>query len=259
MKTKLLKRLSVVLSLVLLLICVLTDTAEAANKVFAVPYSFKDLRSKDWEENGKANTYSIALPGPSKKTSLKGLKMGATVYVPKKSLKKKGSSVEFQFHLNIRNKNKFEGSTRPGISVGILNEKGKVRMFAVDEKTFQETKASKYADFQSGKGKYKDYYIVTLKNIPLYGEITKGKLNRPWDKTGKTTNINWKKNYQFDVELSVFGGAQSSSGTLYLDNFTLKSGSKKLVNHTFSKNLKSYEVYNRGKAMSHKKVKIVKW
>lgn len=116
MKKTISKRVIVaVLSSVLLLTCVMTDMAEAAgkvNKALQIPYSFENLTwNKNGEKCGRANGYVICLPGVSKKMSVKGLKMGAVVYIPKKALKKKGASVDFGFHMDLGTKNKVVGTT----------------------------------------------------------------------------------------------------------------------------------------------------
>lgn len=64
------------------------------------------------------------------------------------------------------------GYTRPGVTLVMHNDKGKVKMLAWHEAKQKEVKASAYASFKGGKGKYKDYYVITLKNVPLHGAMT---------------------------------------------------------------------------------------
>lgn len=257
-KAALRRMFTAVLACVLLACCVPADTAQAAvNKALAVPYSFENLTwNKDGDKAGKNNGYPILLPGTEKQVSVKGIKMGAVVYMPKKALKKKGSSINFEFHLSLERKGKFVGYTRPGVTLVMHNDKGKVKMLAWHEQKQKEVKASTYASFKGGKGKYKDYYVITLKNLPLHGAMTP-----PGSEVGdidaeKKINMNVK--YTFSVDLIITGQAAKASGTFYLDQLTVTSGSKKVVNHTFSKKPKWYEVWNRDKKMSAKKVKIVK-
>lgn len=242
------------LTVCILLSCIPVDTVLAAgNRALAVPYSFKNLT---WEKNGDKcgfeNLYSIILPGKEKKSSLKNLKMGAVVYIPKKAIKRKESRINLGLYLDIMKKDEYIGEISPRVTVVLTNENGKTKLYAWDELKQKDVKASKYASFKTGKGKYKDYYIVTLKNLPLMQEIV-----MDGDGSGKRVKITENTKYVFNTGLSITGEGYKTSGTLYLNELTVTSSGKKIVNHTFAKKPSFYEVFNRDKALSKKKVKIV--
>lgn len=253
MNKKILKKVfTFLLTVCILISCTSMDTVlAAANRALSVSYSFKKLT---WQKDGDKcaqNTYSIVLPGKTKKTALKDLKMGGVVYIPKKAIKRNESCVNLSFYLDIFNSNeKYIGDVRPRIVITLVNENGKAKLYAWDEVKEKNVKASSYASFKAGKGKYKDYYIVTLKNNPLIQEIV-------LDGSEKRQKITSKTKYAFNAGICITGEGYKTSGTLYLDELSVTSSGKKILNHTFAKKPAWYCVFNQDKELSKKKVKIV--
>lgn len=251
MKNMILKRITAVFLICILLTGLSTNTADAAvNKALKIPYSFKNLT---WEKDGdktEQNGYTLVLQVSTKSVSLKGLKREAVVYVPKKAVSKKGSGVDFSLYADVHSKKgKYIGWIMPQITLILENRGGKVKMYAWHEIKQKEVKASPYASVKAGNGKYKDYYIVTLKQVPLAGEIL--------GEGGKKTKITNNSKGVLVLGLTMHGRGNKTDGTLYVDSMTASSGKKTIADHTFSKKAKWYDVLNNGKKIN-KKTKVVK-
>lgn len=222
----------------------------AANKALCVKFSFN---GQNYEDNGDDcwynNGYSIALSGTSKKTALKNLKISAVFYIPKTALKK-GLSIDFSPYIDVLDSDgEFIGSLGSKVFVSVVNEGGKVKLYGCSNQTGKSVKASKYATCKAGTGKYKSYYVLKLKNIPM--------LNTIYIPDGKTITVKSSTKYAFNVGCSFCGQNKKSSGKLYLDNVQVTSGKKKVVNITFSSKPSLYTCFYKEKELGKKKVSIV--
>lgn len=247
------KRLLAAVAAVIIAFTSLTVPAEAAtNKALSISYSFN---GQNFEKNGETcgynNTYTAVMYGTSKKTALKNLKIGAQVYIPKKTLAKNNATVDISPYLDvIGTKDKYVGWLGGRISVSVVREGKKVNVYAWDEVKQKNVKASTYATCKAGTGAYKSYYVVTLKNIGHVGKI---------DLDGTMTKIKSTTKYAVNVGINITGENIKGSGKLYLDNVKVSSGKKTVVNHTFSSKPDFYEVFNKDKLISKKKFSIVKF
>lgn len=225
----------------------------AANKALCVSYSFN---GQNYEENGdecgENNNYGIYVYGTSKKTAVKNLKISADIYIPKTALKKDGAIIDVTPYFDMMDaKGNYIGNVVGKISLSAVNEKGKIKLYAWNEETQKNVKASSYGTCSAGTGTYKSYYVIKMKNIPVMNQILL--------ENGETANLNKKTKYAFNMCISITGENNKGSGKLYIDNMKVTAGSKTIVNENFSKAPKYYGAFNRGKELSKNKVKIVKF
>lgn len=225
----------------------------AANKALAVSYKFN---GQSWEKDGDKcsynNGYGISVYGTNKKTAIKNLKCSVDVYIPKTALNKKGAAVNLSPYLDLQTIKgeyaEFVGDVVSKISISVVNENGKMKLYAWDNAKEKSVKASAYATCKAGTGKYKSYYVVKLKNVPFVTKMTKA--------NGKTATIKSSTKYAFNMGLSVEGEGNKCSGTLYVDNMKVVSGRKTVVSQNFNKNPNFYAAFNKGKELSSKKIKV---
>lgn len=148
----------------------------------------------------------------------------------------------------MRKKDVYYGNADGRIGIAAINENGKVKLYAWDNQTEKNVKASKYASCKKGTGAYKDYYIVTLKNVPIMNRIS------IYDGECVTTEN------PINAGAFICGEGNKTSGTLYFDNVTVTSGSKKVVHYNFSSSKPKFiDVYNKDRKLGSKDVKIVKF
>lgn len=69
--------------------------------------------------------------------------------------------------------------------------------------------------------------------------------------------LNTKGKAMGDLYVRMHVTAENVNGKMYIDNVQVLSGTKKIVNLTFSSKPKIYRGYYKGKAMSSKKISIV--
>lgn len=229
-----------------------TNVEAAKNKALRIGYSFKNLNYVDnGTDCGDNNLYYISVAGTKKKVAIKDLKMSADIYVPKAYLKKKGATLDFNVGLGLTD-NGDSAFTHGKISPTVMNVDGKIYVTAWDTIKNKDVKASSYISCKAGKGAYKNYYVIKLKNIPFEGKMQLGE---------KTKKITSKTKKAVEMELFITGQNSKHSGNLYIDNMKLTSGKKTVVNQTFTKKPTLYGVYNRGKytmnTQNKKKIAIV--
>lgn len=230
----------------------LTEAKAAANKALQISFSFDGLSDENEKDREKAwynNSYAIYVAGSQKAVSVKGLKTSAEVYIPKKVLDKKDGRVNFSTYVDLfDNKEKYAGAIEGLISIDVVNEDGKLKVYAWDNKKEKNVKVGSYATCKAGKGAYKSYYVIQLKNLPGMEEI---KLEN-----GSTKKLTSTK-YAFNMGLSVCGLNYKGSGKFYLDNVKTTSGKKTVASQDFTKKPKVYGAVNKEKELSKSKVKIV--
>lgn len=232
-----------------------TASVEAAtNKALQFSYSFNgQTYEKNGDDCGYNNCYSVWVAGTSKKYAIKNLRMRVDIYIPKTALKKKGSAINASPYLDLLDtKGEYVAWAGGRISISAVNENGKIKLYAWDEVKQKNVKASTYATCKAGTGAYKSYYVLNLKKIPLSGTMLMTDGNE--SETIKSSTKN-----SFNLGVNVTGEGSKTSGKIYVDNIKVDSGSKTIVNETFSKTPKWYGVYNRGKDLAKSKVKIVKF
>lgn len=222
----------------------------AANKALCVNYSFNGQNyEKNPEECGYNNNYGVCVYGTGKKTAIKKIKVSADLYIPKSALKKKGSVIDVTPYLNLLDsKGEYLGDIVGRITLNAVNENGKIKLYAWDEKAQKNVKASTYGSCKVGTGAYKSFYVIRMKNIPIMDRITLLE--------GETQELKADAKYSFDVGLSITGENNKGNGKMYIDNIKVTAGSKTIVNYNFSKKPKYYSAFNRGKEMSNGKIKI---
>lgn len=214
----------------------------AANKALCVSYSFN---GQNYEENGdecgENNNYGIYVYGTSKKTAVKNLKISADIYIPKTALKKDGAIIDVTPYFDMMDdKGNYVGNMIGKISLSVVNENGKVKLYGAS-----------YGTCKAGTGKYKSYYVLKLKSVPVMEQM--------FLENGKTITVKKNTKYAFNMGISITGENNKGSGKLYIDNMKVTAGSKTIVSENFSKTPKYYGAFNRGKELSKNKVKIVKF
>lgn len=202
-------------------------TAASFNGALSVPYKFRNLEGDD-KPNAFNNTNLINIAmktGRSKKkVNLSGLKASTTIYIPRKTVSSNGSSFGVVISA-VTNPNKY-GSKQNACSLdgayiaAIYKQKGKIKKGLYDAMDGSELNgAGKHIKIKRGKGDYKDYYLMTVKNIPytfLDGH-----------------SISNSKHFLYAAVLSVYGQKQKASGRIYVDNFNIKRGKMNVINYTF--------------------------
>lgn len=231
----------------------LTEAKAAANKALQISFSFdglSDENEKDREKAWENNMYSIYVAGSQKAVSVKGLKSSAEVYIPKKVLDKKGGRVNFSTYVDLFDKkDKYAGAISGRISIDVVNEDGKLKVYAWDNKTEKNVKVGSYAKCKAGKGAYKSYYVIQLKNLPGMEEIIL--------ENGNTKKLTSGKKYAFNMGVSVCGLNYKGSGKFYVDNIKVASGKKTVASQDFTKKPKVYGAVNKNKELKKSKIKIV--
>ena len=160
-----------------------------------------------------------------------GMKISATVYIPKKALKKAGDQVNVDVYLCLQEtkagKNNlkpntgreqwdyFQGFVETKYDFILRLDKNKKLFTAKHQwsKNYEESKAGNYLSVKTTG----NYYIVNLKNVPVtdYYGVTK---NTPMDT--KTTFI-------LSPSILVLSSTKGDwKGNLYIDNLKLTSASK---------------------------------
>lgn len=230
-------------------------TKAAVNKALSVSYSFNGQSyEKDGEKCGFNNNYTIGMPGTSKKVALSKLKMSCDIYVPKKALKKKQAVVNVNVFLDLLDgKGEYIAGLPGRIFITAVNENGKIQLYNWDEVKEKAVKASKYVTCKAGTGKYKSFYVISLKNLAFSNKMYK-------EVDGKEVTVGVKSNtkYAFNVGINVCGENNKGSGKLYIDNVKVVSGSKKITNIDFSKKV-DYWGSVKEKDITKKKMAIVKF
>lgn len=226
-----------------------TEAKAAANKALQVSFSFDGLN----DENDKCwynNSYAIYVSGSQKAVSVKGLKTSAEIYIPKKVLDKKGGRVNFSTYVDLFDKKgKYAGAINGLISIDVENVDGKLKVFAWDNKKNKSVKVGSYATCKAGKGAYKSYYVIQLKNLPGMEEI--------FIEEGNTKKLASSAKYSFNMGVSVCGINYKGSGKFYVDNIKTTSGKKTVASQDFTKKPKYYGVVNKDKELKKSKAKIV--
>lgn len=197
------------------------------------------------------NNYTIEVSGPTKQTAVRNLKISTDIYIPKSVLSKKGSKFTVSPHLRLLNtKGKAIGDLYVRMHVTVENMKGKMKLSAWDALKEKDISASIYASIKAGTGKYRSYYVLKLKKIPFMSsyDSLSGNVN--------AVNLKSSSKYKFNVGYELVAANSKSSGKMYIDNVQVLSGSKKIVNLTFSSKPKICRGYYKGKAMSSKKLFI---
>lgn len=227
------------------------SVAAATNKALKVSYSFNGQGEKDGDECWYNNGYGVYVFGTDKMTAIKGLKMSVDLYIPKTALKKAGSVVTIGTYLDCNDKKgDYVGDVVGRIEFSVVKEKNKVKLYAWDCLKEKNVGASKYAACKAGKGAYKNYYIVSVKNNPFCDTIT-------IDDKAEAIKKNTK--YGFNMGVSVCGQNNKGTGAFYIDNMKVMSGAKKAANVTFSSKPKFFGAVNRDKALTKSQIKIVKF
>ena len=226
----------------------------AANKALCVSYSFNGQSyEKDGEKCGYNNYYAITIAGTSKKAALKKVKLGMDVYIPKTALKKENAVININMGLDLTNtKGDYVGYLGSKIVITAKNEQGKIKLYAWDDVAGKNVKASTYASCKAGKGAYKSFYVIKVKNLPLQSKIELAE-----DKGTETVKASTK--YAFNLCAGICGENTKSKGKFYLDNMKAMQGSKTLVNITFSPKPEWYGGFVKGKDLDKKKISIVKF
>lgn len=228
-----------------------TETKAAAkNKALQVSYSFNgmndDVGDKCWYNNG----YSVVVTGSQKAVSVKGLKTSADVYIPKKMLDKKGARVNLGIYWDLADKEgNYLGAIEGLISIDVTKEKGKIKVYAWDNKKEKNVKVGSYATCKKGTGAYKSYYVIQLKNLPGKDKIV--------FENGKEKKITSSTKYAFNMGVGVCGINYKGSGKFYVDNIKTTSGKKTVASQNFTKKPAFYGVFNKDKELKKSKVKIV--
>ncbi len=127
-------------------------------------------------------------------------------------------------------------------------------MYGWDNHKQKGIKAGSYATCKAGKGAYKSYYVITLKNIPIINKIN------TWDEKNKkdvTKTLKSTAKYKCNILYSLCGLKTKTKGNMYFDNLKFANGKKTISNVDFNKKPKECFVYNREKEV--KKAKIVKF
>lgn len=223
--------------------CGVNVEAAKANKALGISFSFNGKKKV-----GTDNTYVTTVTGTSKTTKIKGTKLSGEIYIPKKALKK-NTTLHVSMGLSLfTSKNKLAGNVSGRYNFVIVNTKGNIGIAGTDNQKNKTITAGSYAKCKAGKGAYKSYYIITLKNIPVMEKVTLGK---------KTSKLNNGK-YKYNIYTSVCSLKTKSSGKMYLDNIKAVCGGKTIANVNFSKAPAYYGVNHKGKALPKSKVKIEK-
>lgn len=233
-----------------------TEAKAAANKALQVSFSFdgmNDNNENDPAQNEKCwfnNSYAIYVAGSQKVVPVKGLKTSADIYIPKKVLDKKGSRVSVSTYMDLFDKKgDYVGAIEGLISIDVENENGKLKVYAWDNKKNKNVKVGSYATCKAGKGAYKSYYVIRLKNLPGKGEIAL--------EGGDTKKLTSSTKYGFNMGVSVCGINYKGSGKFYVDNIKTTSGKKTVASQDFTKKPKYYGVVNKDKELKKSKAKIV--
>lgn len=229
-----------------------TLRAEAAsNKALRFSYSFNGKSGEDGAEKWLYNNnHTIEVSGAAKQTAMKNLTISTDFYIPKSVLSKKGSKITISPCLQLFNtKGKHIGDRFVRMHVTAENVKGKVKLTAWDALKEKDISASKYASIKAGTGKYKSYYVLKLKKIPFMSSYD--------SVSGKSVKLKSSSKYKFNVGFEIIAANSKSSGKMYIDNVKVLSGTKKIVNQTFSSKPEYYGGYYKNKKMSSKKIAIV--
>lgn len=228
--------------------------AASANKALSVSYSFNGQSyEKDGEKSDYNNWHSITIAGNNKKATLKKVKLCMDAYIPKTALKKNNASVNMNMGLDVLDKKgTYVGYVSSRIVLTAVKEQGKVKLYAWDNVSEKNVQASKYATCKAGTGKYKSFYVIKIKNLPLADQIDllEGK---------GTEKVKASTKYAFNVCAGIGGENTKDKGKFYLDNMKVMQGSKCLQNITFSTKPEWYSGFVKGKDMNKKKLAIVKF
>ena len=237
------------LSMVFLLAAPIEVNA-AVNKALSVKCTFNGQNfADDGDDCSYNNNYSIVLADAAKKTKLSKLKLGIVTYIPKKVLKKNSAVVNTNLYLDLEQDNEYYGVTMGRYQISAVNDNGKINLYGWDQQTNKNKNISKFAKLKAGKGAYKDFYILTIKNMPVCNFIITQDGN---------VRLNAADSYTYRVGMTLCVENYKGSTNFYLDNISAVSGSKKLVNVDFNKKASVYVIY-KDKTISKKKFSITKF
>lgn len=203
-------------------------SAYAASKNHGYWFTYSNAKGSldavGWEKNGYETQFSTRTP-----YSIKSAKINATVYIPKTALKK-GNDIGLYVSICSRNPENFDetlGITYGRYDLRISTASGKPVLVAGDavaQKDISAKKTKNYYTIKAGKGKLKKFYILTIKNVPLQPTTYLD---------GKTVKLGSAK-YPNILSITIaMGSKKKASGKIFIDNISIKKGSKKLEKGDF--------------------------
>ncbi|MCM1568739.1 MAG: hypothetical protein NC081_04750 [Roseburia sp.] len=240
------------LALVFLVLIGTAIPAQAAKKNKAARLSITFKSGADNDKTRKKNDYVLYYgAGAIKKRQIaKGLTASATIYIPRKMLSQEGSHLDISGFYDLHNKKyEYVGGVSWRYVPSVTVEGNKPVLYVWDTLKEKNVKASKYFSIKKGKGAYKDYYILDIKNVPAQTKI---------GETGK--KLDSKTKYYIHPGISF--GSISIDGTykVYVDDITMKNESKTLITDNFSKATKASFLHQWGeKDITKKKMKLVEF
>lgn len=249
-RSRLQRVVTTALALVMVFMMVL-PTEAATNKALCIKTNFNGM---NYEKNGDKysynNSYMSVFYDTQKAATVSKLKLSGVTYIPKKILDKKNATATVNMYIDIDKKNEYYGSVIGRYNITAVKEGKKIKLYAWDEQMQKNVKVPKTVSIKAGKGAYKQYYILTLKNMPLCNKIV-------FD-NGKSRKLKAKDAFKYRVASTIAVENYKGKADIYLDNIVVTSAAKKLVNIDFNKKV-NVDVINRDKVMSHKNYGIKKF
>lgn len=238
---KLLAKLLVLTLFVGALAAIPCDTAQAAtNKGLRMKVSFNGKREGDAAYDN--NCYGFLAQYTKTSKLKKNMTVSGKVYVPVSALKKNGDII----HINVwedlitDKKGEYIGSIESNYTIMLIKDGKKLRLAKWNASKEKEEKIGNLATYK----KSGDYYVITLKNVPLENKYRNNK--------GKKVSLNTKTAYKIAQGISVTGTCSKVSNKyVYVDDRSIKAASTLKI--TFDKkDYKWEEGFYKGKARSVK-------
>ncbi len=193
----------------------------ATHKGLQMKVSFNGKREGEKAYND--NTYGL-IAGYKKNAKVKkNMSVSGKVYVPTSALKKDGDSIHITLWLDLcTKKGDYVGAINSNYTIMLIKEGNKLRLAKWNNSKEKEGKIGSLASYK----KSNNYYVITLKNVPLE--------NKYLDTEGKKVSLNTKTTYSLNQGITVTGTCSKVSNKyVYVDDLMLKGTSTQKI--TFDK------------------------
>ena len=220
--TKLMAKLLVLALFVGVFAAIPSATAQAAtNKAMQMKVSFNGKRDSAQAYND--NCYGM-MAGYKKTAKVKkNMSVSGKVYVPVSALKKSGDSIHIDFWMDLcSKKGDYIGSIDSKYTIILTKDGKKVSLVKWNKSKEKIEKIGSLASYK----KSNNYYVITLKNVPLENQYVNTK--------DKRVSLNTKTTYNLNQGISVAGTCSKVSNKyIYVDDLMLKGTSTQKI--TFNK------------------------